>query len=70
MAAEKITDRLEEFKQSGLAAGYEIMEVDDSIRVKIVAARGHAAAKVKEFAVESLAGLLSDSQISVEEATE
>ena len=70
MAAETITARLEEFKQSGLAADYEIIEVDDSIRVRILAPRNQDVAKVKTFAAESLEGLLSESQISVEQAAD
>ena len=67
MAAKtEITDRLEGFKQSGLVADYEIMEVDDSIRVRLVTPSGQDAGKVKSFVVETLAGLLSESQVSVD----
>jgi fructose 1,6-bisphosphatase len=65
-----ITDRLSEFKSSGLIADYEVMVADDSVRVRIVAPRGQDAAKVKSFVVETLAGKLSESQVSIDEATE
>ena len=64
-----ITDRLSEFKSSGLIADYEVMVADDSVRVRIVAPRGQDAAKVKSFVVETLAGKLSESQVSVDQAT-
>jgi hypothetical protein len=63
-----IADRLSEFKSSGLIADYEVMVADDSVRVRIVAPRGQDAAKVKSFVVETLAGKLSESQVSVEVA--
>jgi fructose 1,6-bisphosphatase len=62
-----ITDRLSEFKSSGLIADYEVMVADDSVRVRIVAPRGQDAAKVKSFVVETLAGKLSESQVSIDE---
>jgi fructose 1,6-bisphosphatase len=65
-----ITDRLSEFKSSGLIADYEVMVADDSVRVRIVAPRGQDAAKVKSFVVETLAGKLSESQVSIDEAKE
>jgi fructose 1,6-bisphosphatase len=65
-----ITDRLSEFKSSGLIADYEVMVADDSVRVRIVAPQGQDAAKVKSFVVETLAGKLSESQVSIDEATE
>ena len=65
-----ITDRLSEFKSSGLIADYEVMVADDSVRVRIVAPRGQDAAKVKSFVVETLAGKLSESQVSIDEAEE
>jgi hypothetical protein len=65
-----ITDRLSSFKSSGLIADYEVMVADDSVRVRIVAPRGQDAAKVKSFVVETLAGKLSESQISIDEATD
>jgi fructose 1,6-bisphosphatase len=64
-----ITHRLSEFKSSGLIADYEVMVADDSVRVRLVAPRGQDAAKVKSFVVETLAGKLSESQVSVDEAT-
>ena len=67
-AIDEITTRLEEFKRSGLLADYEVMVVDDSIRLRIVAPRNKDAAGVKSFVVETFAGLLSDSQVNVEEA--
>jgi hypothetical protein len=67
-AIDEINDRLVEFKNSGLIADFEIVVADDSIRARVHAPRGQNAAKVKEFVVESLAGLLSDSQVSIEEA--
>jgi hypothetical protein len=69
-ARDEIADRLEGFRKSGLIAAYEVMEVDDSIRVRIVAPRNQDPAKVKEFVVESLAGLLSGSQINAEASPE
>jgi fructose 1,6-bisphosphatase len=65
-----ITDRLSEFKSSGLIADYEVMVADDSVRVRIVAPRGQDAAKVKSFVVETLAGKLSESQVSIDAAEE
>ncbi|HEX2216610.1 MAG TPA: hypothetical protein VHG27_07975 [Xanthobacteraceae bacterium] len=70
MAAREITERLEEFTKSGLIVSYELMEVDDSVRVRIVAPRSQDAGTVKTFIVESLAGLLSESQVNVEESPE
>ena len=69
-ATDEITARLEEFKKSGLIAFYEVLEVDDSIRVRIIAPRNQDAASVKTFVVETLAGLLSESQVSIEAAPE
>ena len=66
-AIDEIGDRLSEFKSSGLIADYELLVVDDSIRVRVVAPRDQDAASVKSFIVESLAGLLSESQVNVEE---
>jgi fructose 1,6-bisphosphatase len=63
-----ITHRLSEFKSSGLIADYEVMVADDSVRVRIVAPRGQDAAKVKSFVVETLAGKLSESQVSIDAA--
>jgi hypothetical protein len=68
-AIDEINDRLAEFKSSGLIADFEIVVTDDSIRVRVQAPRGQNAPKVKAFVVESLEGLLSGSQVSVEEAT-
>jgi hypothetical protein len=67
-AKDEIAGRLEEFKKSGLVANYEIVEVDDSIRVRIVAPASQDAGSVKTFVVETLSGLLSESQVSVEAA--
>jgi hypothetical protein len=67
-AMEEITDRLVEFKSSGLIADYEVMVVDDSIRVRVVAPRNQDPGKVKSFIVETLAGLLSESQVNAEVA--
>ena len=64
----EITNRLEEFKKSGLIADYELVVVDDSVRVRVTAPRNQQADSVKAFVVESMAGLVSDSQVSVEEA--
>ena len=66
-AIDEIGDRLTEFKSSGLIADYELLVVDDSIRVRVVAPRDQDAPSVKLFIVESLAGLLSESQVNVEE---
>ena len=68
-AVDEITDRLTEFKNSGLIADYELMVVDDSIRVRVVAPRNQDTGKVKSFIVETLAGLLSESQVNAEEAS-
>ena len=68
MAMDEIGDRLAEFKNSGLIADYELVVADDSIRVRITAPRGQNTAKVKIFIVESMAGLLSESQVNVEES--
>jgi hypothetical protein len=70
MAAQEIADRLAEFKKSGLIVDYEIMEVDDSVRVRIVAPRSQDPATVKTFVVDSLAGRLSGPQVNVEPAAE
>ncbi|MBX6426289.1 MAG: hypothetical protein IRZ09_10270 [Variibacter sp.] len=67
-AIDEIGDRLAEFKNSGLIADFEIAVADDSIRVRVTAPRGQNVAKVKSFIVESLEGLLSGSQVNVEEA--
>lgn len=67
-AMDEITDRLAEFKNSGLIAEYEVMVVDDSIRVRVVAPPNQDASKVKSFIVETLAGLLSESQVNAEAA--
>jgi hypothetical protein len=64
----EITNRLEEFKKSGLIADYELVVVDDSVRVRVTAPRNQQVGSVKSFVVESMAGLVSDSQVSVEEA--
>jgi hypothetical protein len=65
-AKDEIAERLEGFKKSGLITAYEVMEVDDSIRVRITAPRNQQPADVKQFVVESLSGLLSGSQINAE----
>ena len=67
-AMDEITDRLAEFKNSGLIAEYEVMVVDDSIHVRVVAPPNQDAGKVKSFIVETLAGLLSESQVNAEAA--
>jgi len=69
-AIDDIGGRLAEYKSSGLIQDFEIVVADDSIRLRVVAPRGQNAAKVKTFIVESLEGLLSGSQVSVEEAAE
>ena len=61
-----ITDRLEEFKKSGLIASYELVVLDDSLRVRIATPPEQDAATVKAFVAEAFAGRLSDSQISIE----
>ena len=63
-----INEKLSAFKSSGLIADYEVMVADDSVRVRIVAPRGQDAAKVKSFVVETLAGKLSESQVSIDAA--
>lgn len=63
-----ITGRLSEFKSSGLIENFEVLVADDSVRVRIVAPRGQDAGSVKSFIVETLAGVLSESQVSVEQA--
>jgi len=67
-ATAEVTKRLEGFKESGLVQDYEVLIVDDSIRVRIVAPRGEDPAGVKAFVVDALSGRLSDSQVSVEAA--
>jgi fructose 1,6-bisphosphatase len=67
-AMEKISEQLAEYKNSGLIADYELVEVDDSIRVRIVAPANQDAASVKSFVVDALAGLLSESQVSIDAA--
>ncbi len=66
----EITKRLDGFKESGLIADYEVVVVDDSVRVRIVAPADQDPAGVKDFVVEALAGRLSGSQVSVETAQE
>lgn len=66
MAIGEIENRLTEFKNSGLIHDYEIVVVDDSVRLRIVAPAGQDAAAVKAFVADALAGRLSDSQISIE----
>jgi hypothetical protein len=66
-AIDEIGDRLAEYKSSGLIADFELVVADDSIRVRVTAPRGQNGTKVKTFIVESLEGLLSNSQVSVEE---
>lgn len=68
VAMDKIGERLAEFKNSGLIADYTLVEVDDSIRVRVVAPANQDAASVKSFLVDALTGLLSESQVSVEAA--
>ena len=63
---DEITDRLDDFKGSGLIAEYEVLIADDSVRVRIVAPAGENPASVKSFVVDAFAGKLSESQISVE----
>jgi len=65
-----IEERLRDFLNSGLIADYEILVADDSVRVRIVAPRNQDAAKVKAFLVDAFAGILSETQISVEAAAE
>jgi hypothetical protein len=67
-AIDEITARLDEFKKSSLIADFELVEVDDSIRVRVTAPKSQDAAKVKAFIVDALAGLLSVSQVNVEES--
>ena len=63
-----ISERLSEFKGSGLIAEYEVLVADDSVRLRIVAPEGQNPAKVKAFVVETFAGILSATQINVEPA--
>lgn len=65
-ATAEITKRLDGFKESGLIADYELIVLDDSIRVRVVAARNESPDDVKAFIVDALAGRLSESQISVD----
>ena len=67
-SVDEITSRLDEFKSSGLIAGYEVLVADDSVRLHIVAPRGQDAAAVKSFVVEALAGKVSGSQVSIDTA--
>jgi hypothetical protein len=68
MALAEIESRLAEFKSSGLIQDYEIVAVDDSVRLRIVAPPDQDSAEVKSFLAEALAGRVSDSQISIEQA--
>ncbi|MEA2933792.1 MAG: hypothetical protein QOD74_438 [Variibacter sp.] len=68
MAINEVEDRLTEFKNSGLIHDFEIIVVDDSIRLRVVAPSGKDAAEVKSFVADALAGRVSDSQISIESA--
>jgi fructose 1,6-bisphosphatase len=65
-----INDRLSEFKGSGLIADYEVLVADDSVRLRITAPKGADTAKLKSFLVETFAGILSETQVSVESAAE
>ena len=67
-ATDEISDRLEEFKVSGLIADYELLILDEGVRVRIVAPPGQDGASVKSFIVDAFAGVLSHSQIALEEA--
>jgi hypothetical protein len=67
-ALDEIGVRLDEFKNSGLIADYEIVVVDDSVRLRVVAPAAQDMTKIKSFIVETLAGLVSESQIRVEAA--
>lgn len=67
MAIDEIDERLRGFKDSGLIADYEVIVVDDSVRVRLVAPAGKDSSKLKPFIVETLAGLLSESQVRVED---
>ena len=69
-AMDDISERLEEFKVSGLIAEYEMLIVDDSIRVRVVAPPDQDGATVKSFIADAFAGVLSHSQIAVEQAPE
>lgn len=68
MAINEIEDRLKEFKSSGLIQDFEIIVVDDSVRLRVVTPANQDAAEVKAFVAEALAGRLSDSQIIMETA--
>lgn len=67
-AIDDISERLEEFKNSGLIAEYEMVVVDDSVRLRIVPPSGGEDATLKSFIVDAFAGVLSPSQIAVERA--
>jgi hypothetical protein len=67
-ALDEITSRLEEFKNSGLIEHYEILVVDDSVRVQVRAPASQDVATVKEFLGEAFSTLLSPSQLNVESA--
>lgn len=66
-AMDDVSERLEEFKVSGLIADYRLVIVDDSVRVRIVAPPDQDGATVKAFIADAFAGVLSNSQISLEE---
>ncbi|MCC7346679.1 MAG: hypothetical protein IT538_04705 [Variibacter sp.] len=66
MPMEEISDKLEEFKRSGLIADYEILVADDSMRTRVVAPAGANVANLKAFLVDALGATLSESQINVE----
>lgn len=66
MPMDEISDRLEEFKKSGLIADYEVMVADDSVRTRVVAPANTDIVKLKAFLVDALGAHLSESQINVE----
>lgn len=66
-ATDDISERLAEFKASGLIADYALLILDEGIRVRIVAPPGQDGATVKSFIVDAFAGVLSQSQVALEE---
>jgi hypothetical protein len=65
-AMDEITERMDGFKSSGLIAAYEVIIVDDSVRLRLVAGRDQEPGEVRSFVAEALSGLLSQAQINVE----
>ena len=68
-AMDELVDRLDGFKQSGLIVDYEVIVVDDSIRLRLVAPANQDPGEVRTFVADALSGLVSESQIQVDAQT-